>query len=91
MTNQLLRIEETIEEKKAGLQSIAEPWADTTTPAGRMVLTVFAGIAEFEPSLIAARTEEGVIGRFVPRITVTTKNDLHSMRWRFIKLLFFQR
>ena len=48
-----------IEEKNAGLQSIAEPWADTTTPAGRMVLTVFAGIAEFERSLIAARTEEG--------------------------------
>ena len=41
------------------LQSIAEPWADTTSPAGRMVLTVFAGIAEFERSLIATRTEEG--------------------------------
>ena len=41
------------------VQSIAEPWADTTTPAGRMVLTVFAGIAEFERSLIAALTEEG--------------------------------
>ena len=62
-TSELLRIaetiEETIEEKNAGLQSIAEPWADTTTPAGRMVLTVFAGIAEFERSLIATRTEEG--------------------------------
>ena len=56
---ELLRIAETIEEKNAGLQSIAEPWIDTTTPAGRMVLTVFAGIAEFERSLIAARTEEG--------------------------------
>ena len=55
----LLRIAETIEEKNAGLQSIAEPWADTTTPAGRMVLTVFGGIAEFERSLIATRTEEG--------------------------------
>ena len=58
-TSELLRIAETIEEKNAGLQSIAEPWADTTTPAGRMVLTVFGGIAEFERSLIAARTEEG--------------------------------
>ena len=58
-TSELLRIAETIEEKTAGLQSIAEPWADTTTPAGRMVLTVFAGIAAFERSLIAARTEEG--------------------------------
>ena len=58
-TSELLRIAETIEEKNAGLQSIAEPWADTTTSAGRMVLTVFGGIAEFERSLIAARTEEG--------------------------------
>ena len=58
-TSELLRIAETVEEKNAGLQSIAEPWADTTTPAGRMVLTVFAGIAEFERSLIATRTEEG--------------------------------
>ena len=58
-TSELLRIAEAIEEKDAGLQSIAEPWADTTTPAGRMVLTVFAGIAEFERSLIATRTEEG--------------------------------
>ena len=58
-TPELLRIAETIEEKNAGLQSIVEPWADTTSPAGRMVLTVFAGIAEFERSLIATRTEEG--------------------------------
>ena len=58
-TSELLRIAETIEEKNAGLQSIAELWADTTTPAGRMVLTVFGGIAEFERSLIATRTEEG--------------------------------
>ena len=58
-TSELLRIAETIEENNAGLQSIAEPWADTTSPSGRMVLTVFAGIAEFERSLIATRTEEG--------------------------------
>ena len=31
-TSELLRIAETIEAKHAGLQSIAEPWADTTTP-----------------------------------------------------------
>lgn len=58
-TSELLRIAEAVEEKNAGLQSLAEPWADTTTPAGRMVLTVFAGIAEFERSLIVSRTEEG--------------------------------
>lgn len=58
-TAELLRIAEALEEKEAGLQSLAEPWADTTSPAGRMVLTVFAGIAEFERALIASRTEEG--------------------------------
>ena len=60
-TAELLRIVQTIEEKRAGLQSLEEPWADTTSPAGRMVLTVFAGIAEFERALIRQRTEEGRI------------------------------
>ena len=47
-TAELLRIAEVIAEKKAGLQSLEETWADTTTPAGRMVLTMFSGVAEFE-------------------------------------------
>jgi DNA invertase Pin-like site-specific DNA recombinase len=42
-----------------GLKSLEEPWADTTTSAGRMVLTVFAGVAEFERTLIQHRTDEG--------------------------------
>jgi DNA invertase Pin-like site-specific DNA recombinase len=51
-TRDLLEIAERIKEAGAGLRSLAEPWADTTTPAGRMVLTVFAGMADFERSLI---------------------------------------
>ena len=51
-TRDLLDIAERIQGVGAGLRSLAEPWADTTTPAGRMVLTVFAGIAEFERALI---------------------------------------
>jgi DNA invertase Pin-like site-specific DNA recombinase len=58
-TTELLSIAETIAGKSAGLQSLDEPWADTTTPAGRMVLTVFAGVAEFERALIRHRTDEG--------------------------------
>ena len=58
-TAELLRIAEAIAEKSGGLQSLEEPWADTTTPAGRMVLTVFAGVAEFERALIQHRTDEG--------------------------------
>ncbi len=58
-TRDLLDIAERLKEGSAGLRSIAEPWADTTSPAGRMVLTVFAGIAEFERSLIHERTSSG--------------------------------
>lgn len=58
-TRDLLDIAEQLQAKGAGLRSLAEPWADTTSPAGRMVLTVFAGIAEFERSLIIDRTKRG--------------------------------
>jgi len=58
-TSDLLSIAELLRAKGAGLRSLAEPWADTTTPAGRMILTVFAGIADFERSLIAERTSAG--------------------------------
>jgi len=34
-------------------------WADTTTPHGRLMLTVLGGLAEFERELILARTTDG--------------------------------
>jgi DNA invertase Pin-like site-specific DNA recombinase len=43
----------------AGFRSLADAWADTTTPHGRLMLTVLGGLAEFERELIKARTEEG--------------------------------
>jgi len=58
-TRDLLDIAEQLQNRETGLRSLAEPWADTTTAAGRMVLTVFAGIAEFERSLIMDRTRTG--------------------------------
>jgi DNA invertase Pin-like site-specific DNA recombinase len=58
-TRDLLDIAEQLKEAGAGLRSLSEPWADTTSPAGRMVLTVFAGIAEFERALIHERTGAG--------------------------------
>jgi DNA invertase Pin-like site-specific DNA recombinase len=58
-TRDLLEIAERLNDAGTGLRSLAEPWADTTSPAGRMVLTVFAGIAEFERALINQRTSSG--------------------------------
>jgi DNA invertase Pin-like site-specific DNA recombinase len=49
----------TIGDKGAGFRSLGGPWADTTTPHGRLMVTVLAGLAEFERSLILARTGEG--------------------------------
>jgi DNA invertase Pin-like site-specific DNA recombinase len=48
-----------LKEGGAGLRSLGELWADTTSPAGKMVLTVFAGMAEFERALIHQRTSSG--------------------------------
>jgi DNA invertase Pin-like site-specific DNA recombinase len=59
-TAELLIIAERLRDQAAGLQSLDEPWADTISPSGRMVLTVFAGIAEFERALIRQRTEAGL-------------------------------
>jgi DNA invertase Pin-like site-specific DNA recombinase len=58
-TRDLLNVLATIAEKEAGFRSIADAWADTTTPHGRLMLTVLGGLAEFERELIIARTCEG--------------------------------
>lgn len=58
-TRQLLDTVETFKDRGVGLRSLAEPWADTTSEAGKLIMTVFAGIAEFERSLIRTRTAEG--------------------------------
>jgi DNA invertase Pin-like site-specific DNA recombinase len=46
-------------ETGAGFTSLGDAWADTTTPHGRLRLTVLGGLAEFERELIRARTSEG--------------------------------
>ncbi len=47
-------LQETIEQlKDAGVKFIwlSEAWADTTSAGGKLIMTVFAGIAEFERDL----------------------------------------
>jgi DNA invertase Pin-like site-specific DNA recombinase len=43
----------------AGFKSLGDPWADTTTPHGKLMITVPGGLAEFERHLILSRTSEG--------------------------------
>ena len=58
-TRDLLNILDTITGKGAGFRSLGDTWADTTTPHGRLMITVLGGLAEFERELIRARTGEG--------------------------------
>jgi DNA invertase Pin-like site-specific DNA recombinase len=60
-TRDLLNILDTIAKAGAGFRSLGDAWADTTTPHGRLMLTVLGGLAEFERELIRARTGEGRI------------------------------
>ena len=48
-----------VSEKGAGFRSLADPMIDTTSPHGRLILAVLGALAEFERSMILARTEEG--------------------------------
>jgi DNA invertase Pin-like site-specific DNA recombinase len=58
-TRDLLNVLATIGEREAGFRSLKDAWADTTTPHGRLMLTILGGLAEFERELIRARTGEG--------------------------------
>lgn len=58
-TRDLLNILDVVSQANAGFRSLADAWADTTTPHGRLMLTVLGGLAEFERELIRARTSEG--------------------------------
>jgi|HubBroStandDraft_2_1064218.scaffolds.fasta_scaffold774096_1 DNA invertase Pin-like site-specific DNA recombinase len=58
-TRDLLNVMDAVGKAGAGFRSLADHWADTTTPHGRLVSTVLGGLAEFERELIRARTDEG--------------------------------
>jgi DNA invertase Pin-like site-specific DNA recombinase len=58
-TRDLLNTLAAVADAGATFKSLGDSWADTTTPHGRLMLTVLGGLAEFERHLILARTSEG--------------------------------
>ena len=58
-TRDLLNVIDAVTKRGAGFKSLKDTWADTTSPHGRLMLTVLGGLAEFERELIRARTGEG--------------------------------
>jgi DNA invertase Pin-like site-specific DNA recombinase len=58
-TRDLLNVLDAVAKAGAGFRSLADSWCDTSSPHGRLMLTVLGGLAEFERELIRARTSEG--------------------------------
>ena len=58
-TKVLLETVDKLQERGASFKSLEEPWADTTPATGRLVMTFFAGLAEFERDLMRDRTDVG--------------------------------
>ena len=71
---------------KAGGQfrSLADNWCDTTTPHGKLILTVLAGLAEFEKSLIVARTQAGIERAKALGVSFGRKPKLNAKQRRLI-------
>ena len=56
----LFSLVDQIEKKGANIKSLKESWMDTSTPQGKLMFTIFAGISQFERDLISQRTLEGL-------------------------------
>ena len=58
-TFDLFGVVKRIVDAKAQFRLLAEPWADTGTSTGRLMLAVLGGLADVERDLIRTRTAEG--------------------------------
>jgi DNA invertase Pin-like site-specific DNA recombinase len=58
-TFDLFGIVKRIVDAKAQFRSLTEPWADTGTSTGRLMLAILGGLADVERDLIRTRTAEG--------------------------------
>ena len=58
-TRDLLNILHRLGETGAKFKSLHDPWCDTSTPQGELLVTILAGFATFERHLIRSRTDDG--------------------------------
>lgn len=62
-TKDLFDLVEKIETKGAKIKSLKESWLDTTTAHGKLLFTMFAGLAQFERDLISERTKSALAAK----------------------------
>ena len=71
-TVDLFGIVKRIVDAKAKFRSLAEPWADTSTRTGRLMLAVLGGLADERPSDGARRALEELARSYnVSRVTIS--------------------
>jgi DNA invertase Pin-like site-specific DNA recombinase len=58
-TRDLLNVMADITDKGAKFKSLADPWCDTSSPMGELIITILGGLATWERHLILARTSAG--------------------------------
>lgn len=59
-TQDLINIVNRVKEAGATIKSLKDAWLDTTTAQGKLMLTIFAGLAEFERDLTIERVKDGM-------------------------------
>lgn len=59
-TKDLFELVERISAAGANIKSLKEAWLDTTTPHGKLLFTITAGISQFERDLTYQRTMDGL-------------------------------
>lgn len=77
-TKDLFQLVEVIEQAGANIKSMKESWLDTTTPQGKLMFTVFAGISQFERDLIShvLKRDLKVLEQEVERVDVQKSLNL---------------
>lgn len=59
-TKDIFSLVDQIQKMGADIKSLKESWIDTTTPQGKFLFTISAGVSQFERDLISQRTKEGL-------------------------------
>ena len=59
-TTDLFEIVGKIHAAGAEIKSLKESWLDTSTPHGKLLFTIFAGLSQFERDLLSDRTKDGL-------------------------------
>lgn len=90
-TTDLLNIVQRLEQKQVGLRILdfGGSAVDTQSPSGRLTLTMFAALAQFERELMLTRQREGIAkakaeGRYKGRAPTARKQlvQIHALRAR---------